>query len=126
MRMPCSHPTKVALWVQGWWSNSQPVPAGHAIRVSHLTPAACCTCVQFDLFAGIAVGFTVVPQSLSYAGIAGRKAPLMLGAWHVAFPVIQVHHAARCAAIDEHAVRCLSCPSQQAVLASYCMHTYLV
>jgi sodium-independent sulfate anion transporter 11 len=46
----------------------------------------CVHWLQFDVLAGIAVGFTIVPQSLSYATITG--VPAHMGLYGGFLPVI--------------------------------------
>lgn len=52
---------------------------------SILIPSAV-SALQFDLLAGIAVGFTVVPQGMSYANIAG--VPAVMGLYGAFTPVL--------------------------------------
>lgn len=45
-----------------------------------------CVLLQFDVLAGIAVAFTIVPQSISYAAITG--VPAHMGLYGAFLPVI--------------------------------------
>ena len=55
-----------------------------------------CVLLQFDVLAGIAVAFTIVPQSISYAAITG--VPAHMGLYGAFLPVIMYAGGKTCTA----------------------------